>query len=133
VVTTNLAIAEEVVEAINARDTGRLLAVASDDIEFIPLRSVVEGGSYFGKAGVEKFFRDLGEVWTELRIELEESREVSPGSVLGIATFHGRARWSDDLPVQMPVGLLACIRDGLVYYAAVYTDREEAERAAGGV
>jgi ketosteroid isomerase-like protein len=132
VVTTNLAIAEELVEAINARDTDRLLALATDDIEFIPLRAAVEGGSYFGKPGVEKFFRDVEEVWLELRIELEEGREVTPGSVLGLATFHGRARWSD-LPVKMPVGLLARIRDGLVYYAAVYTDREEAERAAEGV
>jgi ketosteroid isomerase-like protein len=132
VVTTNLAIAEQVIEAINARDADRLLAVATDDIEFIPLRAAVEGGSYHGKAGVRKFFRDVGEVWVELRIELEESREVTPGSVLGIATFYGRARWSD-LPAKMPVGLVACIRDGLVHYAAVYTDREEAERAARGV
>jgi ketosteroid isomerase-like protein len=131
-VTSNIAIAEELVDAINARDIDRLLAIATDDIEFIPLRAAVEGGSYFGRAGVEKFFRDLEEVWIELRIELEEGREVTPGSVLGMATFHGRAHWSD-LPVKMPVGLLARIRDGLVYYAAVYTDREEAEQAAKGV
>ena len=29
------------------------------------------------------------------------------------------------------IGLLARIRDGRVYYAAIYTDRSEAERAAG--
>jgi hypothetical protein len=30
----------------------------------------------------------------------------------------------------MPIGLVARIRDGLVVYAAVFTDRAEAERAA---
>jgi ketosteroid isomerase-like protein len=131
-VASNVAVADKIIDAINARDVDGLLAIASEDIEFIPLRAVVEGTSYHGKAGVEKFFRDLGDVWVALRIDIEETREVTPGSVLATATIHGRGHTSD-IPTKMPVGLVARIRDGLVYYAAVYTDRSEAERAAGAV
>ena len=127
---SNVAVADKIIDAINERDVDQLLAIASEDIEFVPLRAAVEGAAYHGRAGVEKFFRELGDVWAELRIDIEERHEVTPGTVLGRATVHGRGHWSD-VPTKMPVGLLARIRDGLVYYAAMYTDRSEAERAAG--
>ncbi|HYZ28121.1 MAG TPA: hypothetical protein VE570_03615, partial [Thermoleophilaceae bacterium] len=83
--TPNVALAEKIIEAINARDAGALLAIADDDIEVVPLRAALEWTTYRGEDGVIRLMHDLAETWDELHFELEEAREVRPGSVLGLA------------------------------------------------
>jgi ketosteroid isomerase-like protein len=125
----NVAVAAQLIEAINARDVDALRALASDDIEVVPLRAALEGTSYHGKDGLAQFVHDVSETWVDFHIDLEDSREVRPGSVLGRGTMHGRGQ-SSAVPTNMPVGLVARVRDGLVTYAAVFTDRDEAARTA---
>lgn len=55
-------------EAWNAGDLERMLEMVHDELEFLPLRSQLDGAAYIGREGVRQFASDAAEEWEYLRI-----------------------------------------------------------------
>jgi len=68
-------VAKRVVDAYNRRDVDRLFAeLATPDFEYYPgIVRALDGGSYRGREGVERFAVDTRENWEELQTIAEES------------------------------------------------------------
>ena len=52
------------VRAYNDDDLDALLALLDVDAELVPVRSLLEGGSYRGHEGVRRFLAEMGEEWS---------------------------------------------------------------------
>jgi ketosteroid isomerase-like protein len=75
-------------DAFNRRDLDAYLALNDPDVEFTPYERAVEGsGPYHGHSGVRRWWEESLEVLPDLRVELDEVRD------LGDRTFvRGRLR-----------------------------------------
>jgi ketosteroid isomerase-like protein len=89
----------------------------------------VEGGSFRGSEGVEKYFEELRDTWEEIRLVGKESRDLGD-RVLLLMRIEGRGRGSG-VPVDAPFGVVIDFRDGKISRTRSYLDHGEALRAAG--
>jgi ketosteroid isomerase-like protein len=114
--------------AFNRRDEQALLAVCHPDIDWIPMRSSLEGRSYHGHEGVREALAEVGAEFEELRndprhwIDLED-RVVVSGRVVAKERRGG-------LRVDVPGAWLCELRDGLVVEMRAFRDEGSALRAA---
>ena len=60
------------VEAFNRRDIEGAMAPLDPDVELVPLRAVLEGGSYHGLDGLRRFLEDMGEDWEQFDLRADE-------------------------------------------------------------
>ena len=67
------ALAQSFIEAFNAGDTKRLIALSTPDIEVRPLRAVLEAVVYHGPAGLEQLTPDQRARFMRERRRLLES------------------------------------------------------------
>jgi uncharacterized protein len=114
-------------DAYNRGDVEAVLANADPDIEFVPLRSLVVGGSYRGHEGIRRFFEDLGEEWEDFSIDNEEFRERED-SVLLLGEFEAKGKASG-MQVRSPVAWLFELRAGKVLRMRAYSSQDEALQA----
>src|SRR5919106_227807 len=64
-------------DAFNRRDLDAFLALADTDIESSAVLSAVEGGTpYHGHDGARRFWRDIFDAFPDLRVEVEEIRDL---------------------------------------------------------
>jgi len=68
----NIEIALAAVDAWNRGDREAWLALWDEEAEFYPLRAQLEGESYWGHEGVERFLAEMTEDFEEVRFEIEE-------------------------------------------------------------
>jgi ketosteroid isomerase-like protein len=114
--------------AFNRRDEGELLSLCHPDIEWIPMRSSVEGRIYRGHAGVREALADVGTEFEELRndprrwIDLGE-RVVIAGRLVAKERLGG-------LRIDIPAAWLCEVREGKVAYLRAFPDEEAALSAA---
>lgn len=125
----NVEVVRRGLEAFNRRDVPALMETCDPDVEFFPLRALLEGISYHGEDGLRKFFEDMAEEWTELRVEAQEFREVGD-SVLTLGLLHARGRASG-IEASWPMGWVSDMREGRLLRLRTYTDQQEALRAVG--
>jgi ketosteroid isomerase-like protein len=118
----------EVVKAMFAafadRDLDRVLALADPGVEFWAVTGERAGrtGPYRGHAGLREYFRDIGEVWEELRLTPREFRAAGDLIlVTGKVSASSRAR-----TVTGSTGWIWRVRDGKVVYGRVYASAAEA-------
>ena len=66
---SNVDVVKAVIAALAERDLERVLEFAAPEIEFIAVTSDYAGrtGPYRGHDGIRQYFRDVAEVWDELR------------------------------------------------------------------
>jgi ketosteroid isomerase-like protein len=112
------------IEAYNAADLERLIAIADPDVRMVPIRSLVEGGEYRGHDGMRRFMADTDEDWSERGIEVSEIRD-SEGGVLVLGDFWGIGRASGS-EVRFPIAWLCRMRDGKLAGMRAYTDQDKA-------
>jgi ketosteroid isomerase-like protein len=122
----NVEVVRRGLEAFNRRDVPALMETCDPDVEFFPLRALLEGISYRGEEGLRKV---MAEEWTELRVEAQEFREVGD-RVLTLGLLHARGRASG-IETAWPMGWVSEMRDGRVLRLRTYTDQQEALRAVG--
>ena len=113
----------------NDRDFDAMAAELSADAELYPLRAQLEGKSYRGPAGVREMFADFDEDWEELRIEIDEMRDVED-RVAVRCRLRSRGRTSG-VDLEVPIGFVWRFRDGKAVYARSYSEPADAIRAAG--
>ena len=124
-------VAERMVDAYNRRDVDGLFAeLATPDFEWHPgIHRALDGGSYRGREGVERFTADTSENWAELQIIADELRDLGD-RVLVLGRLEGRGKGSG-VPVVQPVVTILDFRGDRVWRSRVYLDRAEGLRAAG--
>ena len=123
----NVEIIRRGLDAYNKGDVEAVLETADPDIEFVPLRSLVVGGSYRGHEGIRRFFEDLGDEWEGFSIGNEEFRERE-GSVLLLGEFAAKGKASG-MQVHSPVAWLFELRAGKVVRMRAYSSQDEALQA----
>lgn len=85
---TKLAIA-----AFNAVDVDAFVGFASEDFEWSPSMSPIEGERFHGADGIRRYFELLGDAWERFEIEPERYLETDAG-VLMLGRLHGQGRGS---------------------------------------
>ena len=127
----NVELFEIGVDAYNRRDPESFIARCEPDCEWHPfLRSRVEGEhGYAGHDGIREWFRDIDSMFSEMRAEVREIRDLGD-RVLGLGTLRARGRESG-AEVSSPIGWLIEVRAGKLRRGWAYASHEEALEAAG--
>jgi len=85
---------------------------------------------YVGAEGVRRFLRDWTEAFDDWRIEVESYHDAGEDTVVTLAVQRGTFR-AGGVPVEMRIGQVWTVRDGLEVRMEMYADPDEALRAAG--
>ena len=99
-----------------------------DDFEWV-VPNHPEGAVRHGADSVIEFFREWIEPWEKLDIDWE-LEEAGPDAALAIIEMRGQGRVSG-VPAEMRVFQLWTFRDGRAVRMEMFTDIDEARRAAG--
>ena len=122
-------IALAAVDAWNRGDREAFMALWDEEAEFYPLRAQLEGESYRGHDGLERFLGELAEDFEDVRFEIDEARDAGE-QVVGIGRFraHGRASGVD---LNVPLGVVQRVQRGKIVYIRFFSEPAEALEAAG--
>ncbi len=116
-------------DAFNRRDETVLLSLCHPDIEWIPMRSSLEGHVYRGYAGVRQALSDVAAEFEELRndprhfTEAGENRMVVSGRIVAKERAGG-------LRVDIPGAWLGEVRDGKLALMRAFPSEDAALEAA---
>jgi len=126
----NVELAKRGVDALNRRDLDAFAEHCTADVEWFPsMAGTIEGGSYKGREGMERYFEHYEETWERFRVHNDEYRSVDD-RVLAAGRLEATGRGSG-VPVTAPVWTVIEFRGGKMSRARVYLDHGEALRAAG--
>ena len=117
------------VDAWNRGDHAAFMALWDEEGEFYPLRAQLEGESYRGHDGLERFLGEMAEDWDDVRFEIDEAREAGE-QVVGIGRFRARGRASG-VDINVPLGVFTRMREGKIVYTRFFSDPADALEAAG--
>jgi ketosteroid isomerase-like protein len=125
----NVEIALAAVDAWNRGDREAFMALWDEEAEFYPLRAQLEGESYRGHDGLERFLDELAEDFEDVRFEIDQARDAGE-QVVGIGRFraHGRASGVD---LNVPLGVVQRVQRGKIVYIRFFSEPAEALEAAG--
>ena len=119
------------VEAFNAGDIDGMLAPMHPEVEFQPLRGVLEGTVYRGHEGFRRWLEDNGEDWEEFHLDVIDVSEPGSGWVLVQGRVRARGRASG-VELDATAVWLCQLRDGLIGRLRFYRDVESALEAVRG-
>ena len=115
-------------EAFNRRDTSLLFELVDPDVEWVPLKAVLDGDVYRGHDGIRRYLTDVDEDIAGMQVRLEEIVEVGENVVLyGAIVGKGQGSGMD---LELPIGWVLRVRDGRVAYLRAYAERADALKAA---
>jgi ketosteroid isomerase-like protein len=127
--TENVEIVRRLLDAFNDRDLDAMLAATHPEAELQSLRAQLEGRAYRGHEGVRQMLADFDEDWEFVQMHAEEFREAGDRVVaLGRLRARGRASGVD---LDVPIGFVWTLRDGMVVRGTTFSEQAEAIRAAG--
>jgi ketosteroid isomerase-like protein len=126
----NLDVPRRLIEAYARGDIPSFLDGLHPDVEWIPIRAVLEGRVYRGRAGVLRWLEELARDWEYFDPRYEEYRDLGD-RVLVFGRWRARGRVSGVELENQPAAWLYEIKDGKVMRMQTFTDRAEALEAAG--
>ena len=112
-----------------ADEIQRVKALIAEDGEMRPLSAQIEATNYVGPEGLVRFYDDLHTDWNDLELRVYDTR-ARPGLVVALARLSARGRVSG-VELDLPIGIVWELRDGLVQSAQSFSDPDNALRAAG--
>ena len=118
------------VAAFNSGDIDGMLVPIHPEVEFEPLKAVLEGSVYRGHEGFRRWLEDMAEDWGEFTIDVIDIRPLDDDRVLVEARLHARSRASG-VELEGAGAWLCDLRDGLIVRLRFYRDAETALEAAG--
>jgi len=125
----NLELTRRGVDAHNRRDLDAFAALCTADVEWCPsMAGAIDGTSYTGRDGMERYFEHYDETFDGFRVEVDEYRAVGD-RVLALGRLEATGRGSG-IPVSTPMGAVSEFRDGKMSRTRIYLDQAEALRAA---
>ena len=111
--TPNEALVRRTFELFNARDAEGIVALMHPDGELFPYAiDERRPDGYQGHDGLRQYVADVGRVFAEFHVDIEEIRDVGEGVVFAQGRLVGRT--ADDLRIDMAASWLWTIEDGLV-------------------
>ena len=117
-------------DAFNRRDLDAWLELGDTDIEFSAVLVAVEGGTpYHGHDGARRFWRDLFDAFPDLRVEVEEIRDLGD-TTFAAARLVGHGAGSE-AAVERPVWHVMEWRDQKCVRWRSFPTEAEALEAAG--
>jgi ketosteroid isomerase-like protein len=125
----NVEIALAAVDAWNRGDREAWMALWDEEGEFYPLRAQLEGESYRGHDGLERFLGEMAEDWEDVRFEIDEARDAGE-QLVGIGRFRARGRASG-VDINVPLGVFMRVRHGKIVYTRFFSEPADALEAAG--
>src|SRR3954465_6832431 len=117
------------VDAWNRGDREAWMALWDEGAEFYPLRAQLEGESYRGHDGLERFLDEMAEDFEDVRFEIDETRDAGE-QVVGIGRFRARGRASG-VDLNVPLGVVQRVQRGKIVYIRFFSEPAEAVEAAG--
>ncbi|HEX5895628.1 MAG TPA: nuclear transport factor 2 family protein [Thermoleophilaceae bacterium] len=129
-IATDIEVVKAMFAAFATRDLQTVLDLADPEIEFTAVTGEHAGRTdpYRGHDGLRAYFRDVAEVWEELRLT---PREFRPTGDLVLVTGKVSAR-SRGRTVTGSTGWIWQVRDGKVVYGRVYASAADAIAAVDG-
>jgi ketosteroid isomerase-like protein len=119
------------IETYNRRDVEAHLSLWDPECEWLPfLTAGTEGeNAYRGHDGIRRWFRDTDEMFSEVKWEVQEVRDLGDdrGVILGTIRARGRVSGAE---VSSPLGQLFELRDGRILRGRAYPSHEETLAAA---
>jgi ketosteroid isomerase-like protein len=120
----NIEAARQAFTAVGRRDLTGLLEHADPEIELHPLTSVWQR-AYRGHAGIEQWFRDVGDLWREFSVGAEGFRDLGHGTLLVRLHWRGRAR-TGSAEVEGPAAAVVRFDGNKMVSVDVHLDEERA-------
>jgi ketosteroid isomerase-like protein len=108
-----VSMARHAIDAFNRQDREGMKEITHPDAEIFGLRSALEGTSYKGREGVDRFWDEALEIWEELRMEDAQIFDRDD-RILVTSRLILRGRESG-AEVDQPFAWLVEVRDGLTY------------------
>jgi ketosteroid isomerase-like protein len=115
--------------AAGADEVQRLKGLIAEDAEQRPLRARLEAKTYVGPEGWVDFYEDLMTDWEELSVPIDEIRRAGD-LVVALLRLVARGRASGTR-VEVRIGTVWEVRDGLVRRVESFSEPDDALRAAG--
>jgi ketosteroid isomerase-like protein len=125
----NVEIALAAVDAWNRGDREAFITLWDEEAEFYPLRAQLEGESYRGHDGLERFLDEMAEDFEDVRFEIDEARDAGE-HVIGIGRFRARGRASG-VDLNVPLGVIQRVQRGKIVYIRFFSEPADALKAAG--
>jgi ketosteroid isomerase-like protein len=122
-------VAKAFYDAYNARDTDALDRLLHPEAKITTLSSRGGLGGEWSRGTTRQYFEQLDEAWTDLRIEIEEYREVGE-RVLALGVARG-AGTSSHVELASEFAAVLVVRDSQIVLVDSYSNREDALEAAG--
>ncbi len=127
----NVELAGQFVAAFNSQDVAVLTAGASAEIEWETLTgNAVTGTVYRGHDGIRQYFEDIKGIWSQIAIEMTETRDLGDDGVLLLATLRARGS-TNDIAVEMPFASLFQFRQAKVQRIKTFPDHRTGLAAVG--
>jgi len=125
----NLEIVKRALDAFNRRDVDAFLALATPDFEWSPsMVTIVAGGIFRGREGVENYFHESRDTWEKLLVLGDEFRDHGD-RVLVLGRTEGAGRGSG-VQADAPIGMIFDFRGSKLLRIRAYLNHGEAVRAA---
>ena len=118
------------VDATNRRDLATLDGIWSEDGEFHSTFAASEGRVFRGRQGIRDYFDTLGEVFDDMRIEIEEITDVGEDRLVVELRVSGRGKGSG-VNVEQRNGQVWTIVDSKVVRIDSYMSSTDAFEAVG--
>jgi ketosteroid isomerase-like protein len=100
------------------------------DAELHTRLAAAAGEPYRGREGIERWGRDLGELWETMELTVEEMIETDSGAVLVLSTAELSTKGSE-VTFTQPIAWLITFRDDLPARMDVFQNHAEGRKAAG--
>ena len=126
----NVKLVRLAVDATNRRDLATLDAIWSEEGEFHSTFAASEGRVFRGRKGIRDYFDTLGDVFDDMRIEIEEITDVGEDRLVVELRVSGRGKGSG-VNVEQRNGQVWTIVDSKVARIDSYMNSTDAFEAVG--
>jgi hypothetical protein len=91
----------------------------------VPIRAALEGIRYEGRSALDDFAAAVYESWGQLWLDVEDVREVAPGTVLATGVMHAVGRESG-AETETRIGWVAEVEEGRISTLQTFPSEAEA-------
>ena len=126
----NVELVRLAVDATNRRDLATLDAIWCEEGEFRSTFAASEGRVFRGRQGIRDYFDTLGDVFDDMRIEIEEITDVGEDRLVVALRVSGRGKGSG-VNVEQRNGQVWTFVDGKIARIDSFMNRAEALEAVG--
>ena len=126
----NVALAHEVIDAVERRDLSRLIDLTDPEVEWRSVFAEVgEEGVYRGHPGMRRYVMDISDAWEVVRLDVDDQLEVGDIAVL-VGRIHYRGKGSG-VETESPAGYMIKFHLGRVVCFRGFREPAQALEAVG--